>query len=67
MNLEERFLNSSDNIRTRPYSGITQFSIDRSRLNIDVIPQRYSMAGRLASAGDTSRLNLDVTPQRYRP
>jgi hypothetical protein len=67
MNLEERFLNSSNNLRPSTYAGPTQFNIDRSRLNIDVTPRRYSMSGRIYTAGDTSRLNIDVTPQRYRP
>ncbi len=64
MTLEERY-KADKRIGSTRYSGGSNFTIDRSVLNIDRIPARYSMTGKLYTAGDTSKLNVDGIPTKY--
>ena len=67
MTLEERLAGSSYNVGRPRYSGVSQFLKDTSKLNVDTIPLRYQLAGKLGSLKDTSKLNIDTIPSRYAP
>jgi hypothetical protein len=64
MTLEELY-KANKSIGSTRYTGGSNFSIDRSKLNIDRIPSRYGMTGKLYTAGDTSKLNVDGIPKKY--
>lgn len=65
MTLEERYKANKNGIGKDRYSGGSNLTIDHSKLNVDRIPSRYGMAGRLYTAGDTSKLNVDGIPKKY--
>lgn len=65
MTLEDAYKLSKDNISPLKYSEKTIFNKDRSRLNIDRIPSKYSTAGVLGNGMDSSKLNIDYIPKKY--
>ena len=65
MNLEDRYKSSGKGKNISKSDLATKFTTDRSKLNIDAIPTKYNVNGKIASLGDTSRLNIDITPTKY--
>jgi hypothetical protein len=64
MTLEELY-KANKSIGSTRYTGGSNFTSDKSNLNIDRIPSRYSMTGKLYTAGDTSKLNVDGISKKY--
>jgi hypothetical protein len=68
MTLEERLKASKyNNLNATKYSGFTQFVSDTSKLNVDQIPSKYNVGGKLGKLKDTSKLNVDQIPSKYAP
>ena len=67
MNLEERYSASKLNARSKNYSGMTQLIADHSKLNIDRIPNKYNLSGKLINfSKSASQLDIDITPKKYK-
>ena len=66
MKLEDIYKSSKDNVKPSIYSGRSAQLVDHSKLNIDVVPNKYNLAGKIVKLKDASKLNIDRIPTKYK-
>jgi hypothetical protein len=66
MKLEDIYKSSKANLKPSIYSGQSAQLVDHSKLNIDAVPSKYNLAGKIVKIKDPSKLNIDRIPTKYK-
>ena len=66
MKLEDIYTSSKANLKPSKYSSQSAQLKDPSKLNIDAVPNKYNLAGKIVKIKDPSKLNIDRIPTKYK-
>jgi len=66
MKLEDLYKSSKANLKPSIYSSQSAQLVDHSKLNIDKVPSKYNLAGKIVKIKDPSKYNIDGTPAKYK-
>ena len=66
MKLEDIYKSSKANLKPSIYSSQSAQLVDRSKLNIDKVPSKYNVAGKIVTLKDASKYNIDGTLTKYK-
>jgi len=66
MKLEDLYKSSKANLKPSIYSSQSAQLVDRSKLNIDKVPSKYNVAGKIVALTDASKYNVDGNPTKYK-
>ena len=66
MKLEDIYKSSKANLKPSIYSGQSAQLVDHSKLNIDAVPSKYNLAGKIVKIKDPSKYNVDGNPAKYK-
>ena len=66
MKLEDIYKSSKANLKPSIYSSQSAQLVDRSKLNIDKVPNKYNLAGKIVKIKDPSKYNSDGNLTKYK-
>jgi len=66
MKLEDLYKSSKANLKPSIYSSQSAQLVDHSKLNIDKVPSKSNLAGKIVKIKDPSKYNGDGNPAKYK-